>query len=81
MDVGISHNHSGCVDNGKYIPAEVYRDYSGEFEGVHLVLDQTSQDDSPNVWHLNKDLVVTLGLKQEGNSWVCPNDGYVEVGH
>jgi hypothetical protein len=79
MDIGISHNHSGWVDDGKYIPAEVYRDYGGEFEGVHLVLDQISQDDGPNVWHLNQDLVVTLGLKREGNSWVCPNDGYVEV--
>ncbi|MBF8999895.1 hypothetical protein [Vibrio nitrifigilis] len=79
MDIGISHNHSGWVDDGKYIPAEVYQDYGGEFEGVHLVLDQMSQDDGPNVWHLNQDLVVTLGLKREGNSWVCPNDGYVEV--
>lgn len=79
MDIGISHNHSGWVEDGKYIPAEVYRDYGGEFEGVHLVLDQMSQDDGPNVWHLNQDLVVTLGLKREGNSWVCPNDGYVEV--
>ena len=43
MDVGISHNHSGWIDEGKYIPAEVYRDYRGEFEGVHLVLDQMSQ--------------------------------------
>ncbi len=79
MDIGINHNHSGWVDDGKYIPAEIYQDYSGEFEGVHLVLDQISQDDDPNVWHLNQDLVVTLGLKREGDSWVCPNDGYVEV--
>lgn len=79
MDIGIIHNHSGWVDNGKYIPAEVYRDYGGTFEGVHLVLDQMSQGDGPNVWHLNQDLVVTLGLKREGNSWVSPGDGYVEV--
>ena len=49
MDVGISHNHSGWVEDGKYIPAEAYQDYGGEFEGVHLVLDQISKDDGPNV--------------------------------
>ncbi|WP_163574070.1 hypothetical protein [Halomonas faecis] len=79
MDVGISHEHSGWVEDGEYIPAEVYRDYSGEFEGVHLVLEQRTYDDSPNIWHINQDIVVTLGLVQEGNSWVCPKDGYIEV--
>lgn len=78
-DIGISYNHSGWVDNGKYIPAEVYKNHSTKFEGVHLVLDQISQDDGPSIWHLNQDLVITLGLIREGNSWVCPNDGDVEV--
>lgn len=79
IDIGISHNHSGIVDDGEYIPAEVYRDHKHEFEGIHLVLDQISQDESPNIWHLHQDLVVTLGLTREGNSWICANDGYVEV--
>src|SRR5215475_12618397 len=40
MDVGISHHHSGCMEKGEYIPADIYQDYRGEFSGVHLVLDQ-----------------------------------------
>jgi hypothetical protein len=41
--------------------------------------EQMSYDDDPNVWHLHQDLVLALGLKREGNSWICPKDGYVEV--
>ena len=79
MDIGISHQHSGRVEDGAYIPAEIYKDYDGEFEGVHLVLDQISHDEEPNIWHLNQDLVLALGLKREGNSWIRPQDGYTEV--
>ncbi|NDY71838.1 hypothetical protein DO021_01655 [Desulfobacter hydrogenophilus] len=79
MDVGISHEHSGWVEDGEYTPAELYKDCRGEFEGTHLLLAQRTDDDSPNVWHLNQDLVITLGLIREGNSWLCPKDGYTEV--
>ena len=78
-DIGISHQHSGYIEDGAYIQADIYKDYSSEFEGVHLVLEQMSHDDEPQIWHLNQDLVLTLGLKREENSWVCPQDGYTEV--
>jgi hypothetical protein len=78
-DIGISHQHAGYVEDGAYVPADVYTDYRGEVNGVHLVLEQMSYDDDPNVWHLHQDLVLALGLKREGNSWICPKDGYVEV--
>ncbi len=79
MDIGISHQHFGYVEDGKYIQADTYRDYKGELEGVHLVLDQISHEGGPSIWHLNQDMVLTLGLKREENSWVCPQDGYTEV--
>ncbi len=79
MDIGIMHQHSGYLDNGVYIPADIYKDYNNEFDGIHLVLDQMSYDESPNVWHLNQDLVLTLGLIREGNTWVSPQDGYAKV--
>ena len=79
MDIGISHQHSGYVENGFYVPADVYKDYRGRFEAIHLVLEQASHDESPHTWHLNQDLVLSLGLKREGNSWIRPLDGYTEV--
>ncbi len=79
MDIGISHQHSGYIEDEMYIPVDIYKDYSSEFKGVHLVLEQMSHDDEPHIWHLNQDLVLTLGLKREKNSWVCPQDGYTEV--
>ena len=79
MDVGISHQHSGYYEDGIYTPADVYKDYKSELEGIHLVLDQRSNSEHPNVWHLHQDVVVTLGLQREGNTWVCPDDGYIEV--
>ena len=79
MDIGISHQHSGRVEDDAYIPADIYKDYRGEFNGVHLVLDQMSHDDGPHIWHLNQDLILSLGLKREGNSWICPMDGYTQV--
>lgn len=79
-DIGISHHRFvGYVEGGTYIPAEIYSHHGGEIKGVYLVLKQESHDDDPYLWHLNQDLVLTLGLKREGNSWVCPLDGYTEV--
>jgi hypothetical protein len=78
-DIGISHNHSGYVEDGIYTSAEIYNDYDENFEGIHLVLDQDSDDEEPNIWHLNQDMVLALRLKREGNSWVCPREGYAEV--
>lgn len=76
LDVGTNYPHSGRVQDGVYISAEVYR---GKFEGVYLVLEQMSDDEKPHVWHLNQDLVITLGLRREENTWVCPKDGYTKV--
>ncbi|MBU0507935.1 hypothetical protein KKH27_03735, partial [bacterium] len=69
MDIGISHNHSGFYDNGKYIPADVYEDYDSKFLGVHLVLDQHLNSAEPAEWHLHQDFVITLKLKREKDVW------------
>jgi hypothetical protein len=79
MDIGISHNHSGFYDNGKFIPADVYEDYDGKFLGAHLVLDQHLNSAEPAEWHLHQDFVITLGLKREKDVWVCPSEGYIDV--
>ena len=79
MNIGIRHEHPGRVEDGVYVPADIYKEYGGKFEGIHLVLEQRFGGDSPKIWHLNQDLVITLGLIREGNSWLCHKDGYTEV--
>ncbi len=79
MDVGISHNHSGCVEHKKYIPCDVYEDYSGKFSGLHLVLDQRGNSTEHHEWYLHQDFVITLGLRREKDTWVRIDEGYIEI--
>lgn len=78
-DIGISHNHSGFCDNGKYVAADVFEDYDGKYLGTHLVLDQHFNSIDQSEWHLNQDFVTALGLKREKDIWVRPREGYIEV--
>ena len=78
-DIGISHNHSGFCDNGKYVAADVFEDYDGKYLGTHLVLDQHFNSIDPSEWHLNQDFVTALGLKREKDVWVRPREGYIDV--
>ena len=77
--IGIGNNHAGCVDNGRYVPADVYEDFDGRFTGVHLVLDQSGGAAERSEWHLHQDFVTTLGLSREGDTWVRPEEDYIEV--
>jgi hypothetical protein len=78
-DIGISHNHSGFCDNGRYVTADVFEDYHGKYLGTHLVLDQHFNSAESSEWHLNQDFVTALGLKREKDIWVRPNEGYIDV--
>lgn len=78
-DVGILHNHSGGVENGKYVPCDVRPgDYDG-VPGTHLVLDQRGNGEEHSEWHLHQDLAITLRLKREGDTWVSLDEGYIAV--
>ena len=79
MDVGILHSHSGCVQDGEYIPAHLYKDFHGSFVGEHLVLEQRGNSIEHSEWHLSQDFVITLGLKREKDIWVRPDEGYIEI--
>jgi hypothetical protein len=78
-DIGISHNHSGFCDNGRYVVADVFEDYDGKYLGTHLVLDQHFNSVDLSEWHLNQDFVTALGLKREKDVWVRPREGYIDV--
>jgi hypothetical protein len=76
-DVGISHDHSGYVDEGRYVPADIFEDR--DIVGINLVLAQRGNALEPSEWHLHQDFVTTLGLKQEQDVWVRPEEDYVQV--
>lgn len=79
IDVGINHSHSGYIQGDEYIPSNVYKEYDGKFTGEHLVLEQRGNSKEKTEWHLNQDFVITLGLKHEGDVWVRPDEGYIDV--
>ncbi len=61
-----------AFDDGRYKPADVYQYNDGEDAGTHLVV-------GDGQWQVNQDLVLALDLVKEGDSWVRPSEGYVEV--
>ncbi|WP_444993882.1 hypothetical protein [Aliikangiella sp. IMCC44359] len=79
MDVGISHHHAGRLNHDTYTPADLFQHHNDDLEGIHLVLDQCSYGDVSQVWHLHQDVILSLGLYREGDVWLCPEDGYIEV--
>jgi len=81
MDVGIIHDHGSYVDNGIYHQSDIYEDYEDKFTGIHLLLAQPGNRQEYGVWHLHQDIVIALGLKREGDIWVCPDEGYIDVAH
>lgn len=77
-DIGIMPSHGLNFVFGNYSRTDLYK--SDDFQGTFLVLNQTFDNNYDNhEWHLNQDLVISLGLKKEGDIWVCPREGYIEV--
>lgn len=78
-DIRIAHQHGPSIDEGSYLASDVYDLRRGGFNGLHLVLEQRTNRQETTEWHLNQDLALALGLKREGDTWVRPNESYVEV--
>lgn len=77
-DIGINNYQGLNFIGGGYSQSDLY--ISEEFEGIHLVLCQNFDNNfDNNEWHLHQDIVISLGLKREGDIWLCPREGYVEV--
>jgi len=78
-DIGISGQHSGYIQDNEYIPSTFYCHFNNNPIGEHLVLEQRINGIESTVWHLSQDLVLTLGLMREIDTWVRPVEGYCEV--
>jgi len=78
-ELGLSHNHGPIAEETSYVPAEIHAENDGNPIGVRLVISQPGNSNEYNEWHLNQDLIIALGLKREGDSWLAMDEGYLEV--
>lgn len=78
-EIGIANEHSGRCEDGVYEPADTYDGWRNDIRGIHLVLEQRRIGPGVREWHLHQDFVITLGLIREGDRWLRPAEGYLEV--
>jgi hypothetical protein len=78
-DIGIKRQGGPhAFSDGGYKPCEVYQYRDGEDLGVDLVFEQQITGQS-SIWHLSQDLVLALRLVRDGDSWIRPEENYIEV--
>jgi len=79
-EIGLAHTQGVYASKDIYIPADVYQYDEGDDLGIELVMGQSFDGGAaPQVWHLNQDLVMALGLSREGDEWIRPNENYSVV--
>lgn len=78
MDVSNISNHKPWVDDdNEFHSASEYEWH--DVNGTYPVLSQYFEVERRTEAHINQDLTLALGLKRDGDSWVCPEEDYVEV--
>jgi hypothetical protein len=78
-NLGLMHSGGPYAFKDKpYKPAEVYQYNDGEDLGIEFIFEQSVSGHAP-LWHINPDIILALGLVQEGDAWVRPEEGYIDV--
>ena len=77
--IGPHHPHHCDIQEGRYIPSDIYEFGQENISGIHLVLEQHYNSQDVPEWHLHQDFIIVLNLKRENDTWVAPDEGYVEV--
>lgn len=79
MDAGIHDGHRPCVEDECFIGADVFRDLRNQSEGVRLVLEQSTNTVDGRRILVHHDLILGLGLIQEDDDWLAPDERYIPV--
>lgn len=76
----ISHGggNYGHVEDDEYFASTDFV-HKNKRVGENLILVSCFDDGDPAEWIPNPDLVLSLRLKREGDIWVAPNEGYIDV--
>lgn len=75
----IGRTSTGYVEAGEYVPAYIYKSWGEEFRAEYPVIESRGSSIDLCEWYLNPDMIVTLNLKKEGDSWLAIEYGYEEV--
>ena len=79
-EVGISHSaRPYAYEDGHYSPVEEFQYHDKQPIGVELVYEHDQPVVGGRQWILSPDLIIALRLVKEGNSWVRPEEDFVEV--
>lgn len=79
-DIGIIlEAHPYAFDSGHYKTIDQYEWNEKEPVGVHFIFDHPQPVIGGRKWIINPDLIVALKLIKEKNSWVRPEEDFVEV--
>lgn len=78
-DIGLSHEQRSYAFRESYKPADIYQYHDETDLGLELMLEQHFSGAVPTEWHLNQDFVIALGLCREGDSWLCPDEAFINV--
>jgi hypothetical protein len=74
-----SGDHQPLAYGDAYKPVDVYQHQDKKDLGVRLVLKQSLPGMKNSEWYLNQDLVFALSLMREGDKWLRPHEGYIDV--
>ncbi len=79
VDVGLHSGHRPHVEDGEFTGADCYVDHRTDAVGLRLVLEQvTTRADGLRVL-IHPDLILGLGLIQNGDEWIAPEERYTVV--
>lgn len=74
--------HRPWIEDDEFFRTGTYITYRNDLDNGHYPVLQLSYDglEAPE-WILDQDIVAGLGLRKEGDVWVCPEDTYIDVAH
>lgn len=79
-DLDPSSHRPRVDEDGIYRPVDTFQDHRSAIPiGVNLVIDQLIELERHRIWRLHPDLILALGLIEEGDTWYRPEEGWAEV--
>lgn len=78
MDLTVGFGHKPWVDDDNMFHSAIEYE-RGNVSGINPVFEQYFEIEHGRDIHINQDIVLGLGLKREGDLWICPEEDYVDV--